>query len=171
MNKKMIIIVVILMAATVGVTAFLNRGSIAEKENKQAEALVTFKEAGNEIETVNMSYVKKQEEKTFSKELDTSDSGPVEHTYTGVPLKNVIKEVGINLEDKSQVIVKAIDGYTVALTAKEVREDDNVYLVYKSDDNLLKSKKEGGTGPYRLVIRNDQFGQRWCKFVTEVNVK
>ena len=118
-----------------------------------------------------MSYVKKQEEKTFSKELDTSDSGPVEHTYTGVPLKNVIKGVGINLEDKNQVVVKAVDGYTVALTAKEVREDDNVFLVYKSDGNLLKSKKEGGTGPYRLVIRNDQFGQRWCKFVTEVNVK
>ena len=171
MNKKMVIIVIILLVAVVGVTAFLNRGSIAEKENAQKEALVTFKEAGNEVETVSMSFVKKQGETTFSKDLDTSDSGPEEHTYTGVPLKNVISEVDINLEDKSQVVVKAIDGYTVALTAKEVREDDNVYLIYQSDGEPLKSKKEGGTGPYRLVIKNDQFGQRWCKFVTEVNVK
>lgn len=171
MNKKMVIVVVIMLIAVVGISAFLNRGSIAEKENKQEEALVTIKEEGNEIETVSMNFVKKQGEKKFSKELDTSDSGPVEHTYTGVPLRNVIEEAGINLEDKSQVIVKSVDGYTVALTAKEVRENDNVYLVYQSDGKLLKSKKEGGTGPYRVVIRNDKFGQRWSKFVTEVNVK
>lgn len=171
MNKKGIIIIVIILVAVVGITAFLNRGSIAEKESAQEEALITFLEDGNEVDTVKMSFVKKQGESTFNKDLDTSESGPEEHTYTGVPLKNVIKEIGINFDNKKQVVVKAVDGYTVALTAKEVREDDNVYLVYQSDGKPLKSKKEGGTGPYRLVIKNDQFGQRWCKFVTEVNVK
>ena len=171
MNKKVIIIIVILLLAVVGITAFLNRGSIAEKEAAQKEALITFLEDSKEVDTVKMSFVKKQGENTFNKDLDTSDSGPVEHTYTGVPLKNVIEEVGIDFDNKKQVVVKAVDGYTVALTAKEVREDDNVYLVYQSNGKPLKSKKEGGTGPYRLVIKNDQFGQRWCKFVTEVNVK
>src|SRR6056297_1410291 len=123
MNKKMIIIIIIILAVTVGITAYLNQGSIAEKDNAQKNALVTIKEDGVEVKTVNMS------------------------------------------------VVKEVDGYTVALTAKEVKVDDNVYLVYQSDGKPLKGKKEGGTGPYRLVIKNDQFGQRWCKFVTEVNVK
>jgi len=90
MNKKMIIIIIIILAVTVGITAYLNQGSIAEKDNAQKNALVTIKEDGVEVKTVNMSFVKEQGENTFSKDLDTSDSGPEEHSFTGVPLKNVI---------------------------------------------------------------------------------
>jgi len=171
MNKKIIIYILIILVITVGVTAYLNRGNIEEKEKAQENALLTIQRNDEDVETVDFSYIQKREENTFNKDLDTSDSGPVEHSFTGVPLKNIINEVGLNLENFSQVIIKSVDGYTVALTAEEVKMDDNVYLVYKNDGEFLKSKKEGGTGPYRIVIKEDQFGQRWSKFVTEVNLK
>ncbi len=170
MNKTVVIILIVLLVI-VGVTAYLNRGNIAGKEEMVDKAQITFLENGKEIKTIDLSFVQKQGEKTFKKELDTSETGPEMQTYTGVLLGKLIEIAGIDLDNKSQVIVKAIDGYTVALTVDEVRKKDNVYLVYKNDGEYLKSKSEGGTGPYRIVIRNDQFGQRWCKFVVEVNVK
>ncbi len=171
MNKKIISIIIILLIAVVGITAYLNRGNVAEKEEAQRQAEIHFKEEGNQIKTLDLNLIEEQGEVTFNKDLDTSDSGPVEHSFTGVPLINILDEVGIDLKEKEQVIVNSVDGYTVALTVAEVLKEDNVYIIYKSDGHYLKTKKEGGSGPYRIVIKDDQFGQRWSKFVTEVNVK
>jgi len=171
MNKKIITIIIILLIAVVGITAYLNRGNVAEKEEAQKLAKLHFKESGNQIETVDLNFIKTQGEVTFNKGLDTSDSGPVEHSFTGVPLINILEGVGIDLLEKEQLIINSVDGYTVALTATEVLKEDNVYIIYKSDGQYLKTKKEGGSGPYRIVIKDDKFGQRWSKFVTEVNVK
>lgn len=171
MMNRFVTSAIVILVVIVGITAYLNQASIADKKEMQEEELVSFQGNGEEVNRVNLEFIKKQGEVTFNKELDTSDSDPVTHSYTGVPLKNVIKAVGIDLDGKGQVIVKAIDGYTVALTLQEVLENDNVYLVYKDDGEYLKGKSEGGTGPFKTVIREDQFGQRWCKFVTEVNVK
>ena len=170
MNKTIVTSLIILVMI-VGVTAYLNRGNIADRQEMQDNAQIILLENGEEIKTVDMTFIKKQGEKTFNKELDTSETGPELQTYTGVLLKSVIEEAGIKLDNKTQVIVKAVDGYTVALTAVEVRKNDNVYIVYKNNGQYLQEKSKGGTGPYRIVIRDDQFGQRWCKFVMEVNIK
>ncbi len=170
MNKTIVISLIVLIMI-VGVTAYLNRGNIADRQEMQDNAQITLMENGEEIKTVDMTFIKNQGEKTFNKKLDTSETGPELQTYTGVLLKRVIEEAGIKLDNKNQVIVKAVDGYTVALTAAEVRKDDNVYIVYKNSGEYLQEKSKGGTGPYRIVIRDDQFGQRWCKFVMEVNIK
>ena len=170
MNKTIVTSLIILVMI-VGVTAYLNRGNIADRQEMQDNAQIILLENGEEIKTVDMTFIKKQGEKTFNKELDTSETGPEIQTYTGVLLKSVIEEAGIKLDNKNQVIVKAVDGYTVALTVAEVRKDDNVYIVYKNNGEYLQEKSKGGTGPYRIVIRDDQFGQRWCKFVMEVNIK
>lgn len=169
--KNFVIMVIVLLIIIVGVSAYLNRASIADKKELQEVAILVIKDNGEEVKRVDFDFIKKQGEVTFNKKLDTSDTEPTDQSYTGVPLCNVLQVAGISFEGKSQVVVKAIDGYTVALTLEEVRASDNVYLVYKNNGKLLKSKSEGGTGPYRIVIREDQFGQRWCKFVTEVDVK
>ncbi len=69
------------------------------------------------------------------------------------------------------MIVRATDGYTIALSPKEVKDEDNVYLAYKLNGKLLKRKEEGGSGPYQVIIRKDEFSQRWCKFVVEIELK
>ena len=44
----------------------------------------------------------------------------------------------------------------------------NVYLTFERDGEYLKSKKQGGNGPFQLVIRKDSFSQRWIKHVDEI---
>ncbi len=170
MNKT-VIISLTLLVIVVGITAFFNRADIADKQELQENAVIVLTKDGTEIKRYNLNEIQKMGEHTFNKELDTSETEPEDQTFTGVQLKGVLSNAGLEITENQQVIVKAIDGYTVALTRREVLAEDNVYLVYKNDGKYLKGKGEGGTGPYRIVIKEDQFGQRWCKFVTEVGVK
>jgi hypothetical protein len=39
------------------------------------------------------------------------------------------------------------------------------------DGEKLKSKKNNGSGPFRIVIRKDPFSQRWIKHLEEVLVE
>ena len=39
------------------------------------------------------------------------------------------------------------------------------------DGKALGSKSSGGFGPYLMVIRNELFSQRWCKYIEEVALR
>lgn len=153
-----------------GVFAFMNRELVKDKGYAHENAGVIIKEEDLEI-VLGYENIKALGEVDFSAILDTSDTDPEEHIYTGVPLKNIIEEADFSLNDKSQVVVKGIDGYTVALSIEEVLDEENVYLAYAVNGKALKPKSQGGSGPYQLIVRKDQFSQRWCKFVVEIEVR
>lgn len=168
-NRKIKITIAILVIIT-GVFAFMNRELVKDKGYARENAEIILK--GEEGEKVlGHEDVKALGEVDFSANLDTSTTEPEEHTYTGIPLKNLIEEVGLSLKDKDMVIVRAIDGYTVALSIEEVLDKENVYLAYAVDGKPLRSRSQGGSGPYQLIVRKDQFSQRWCKFVVEIEVR
>lgn len=168
--KNKVFIAIIALVLIVAVTAFLNKDSLGDKKKMQDEAIVALKSSDNEA-TFNITEIKQLGEKEFSANLKSSGKEAEQHKYTGVPLKNVFGHANISLEGKEQIIVKAVDGYTVALMVDEVLDDDNVYLAYEMDGEPFGKKEDGGKGPYQVIIRKDQFSQRWCKFVTEIEVK
>ena len=164
MNKKSIGIIMLILIAIIAIFALVNRGLIknSQEAHANAEVLIT----GDNVEDkFTYDQIIKLGEEEFTAIFDSSNTDPEEHKYTGIPLKNLIEEAEIRLEDKQQVNIRAIDGYTVALKPDEVLEDENVYLAYKQDGEPIKSKEEGGSGPYQVIIRKDAFSQRWCKFV------
>lgn len=169
--KKAITYIIIALFIIVGLTAYLNRGNIEEKEIIQKEAKLIIKSQGQEAGIADFDTIKNLGEVTFNANLKSSGKPAEEHSYTGVPLKNLLDSYGVLLKEDSQVIVTAIDGYVVAYTGKKVMEDDNVYLVYKRDGEYIKNREEGGAGPYQVVVKNDQFSQYWCKYATEIEVK
>lgn len=168
-NRTIGIIILILIIIT-GVFAFINREMVKDNREVHENAEIIIKGEGSETK-LNFEDIANLGEEEFTAILDTSDSDPKEHSYIGVPLVNIIEKAGINIEDKKQIIVKGIDGYTIALSSKEVMDKDNVYLVYKLNGKFLKGKEEGGSGPYQIIVRKDEFSQRWCKFVVEMEVK
>ncbi len=168
LNKKLYITIGVLIVV-VGVFAFMNRELVKDKGYSLENAEVIIRE-GEMERVLGYEEIKALGESDFSAVLDTSTTDPEEHTYTGVPLKRVIEEAGISLDGKGKVVVRAIDGYTVALRVDEVLDEDNVYLAYGMDGRPLKSKSQGGSGPYQIIVRKDQFSQRWCKFVVEIEV-
>jgi hypothetical protein len=170
-NTIIIVSVSVVLAFVVGLFAFLNAGNLSQKKILQEEALILISAEGKTLGTVSMDIIEGIGPADFSANLDTSDSEPQEHIYTGVLLNDVLKNLGINASDYSSLIVKAIDGYTVAFTTSEVLEEDNIYLAVKRDGEPLGTKSTGGSGPYQIIVRKDAFSQRWCKFVVEMELK
>lgn len=172
MKNKYVIATVALLAIIVAVLAFVNRQNmkITGAEAVKGTLLVSNGQIEKKLDFQDIEAMNPVE---FKAVQDTSKSGPEEHAFKGVLLKDVI--AGVFSEDElkkaSKVIVKAIDGYTVALSPEEVMEQGNVYLAFEKDGKPLGTKAEGGSGPYQIIITKDQFSQRWCKFVTEVSVQ
>jgi hypothetical protein len=44
-------------------------------------------------------------------------------------------------------------------------------IAYLCDGKGLGTLKEGGTGPLRVIVLNDAFGTRCCKYVYKIEVK
>ncbi|MCK4260374.1 MAG: hypothetical protein KAX49_15465 [Halanaerobiales bacterium] len=169
MNKKVLIAVVVLLVI-VAVTAYLNRGDLALKKEMQDNAIVSLK-VGDEQIQMDMKQILKLNVEDFDATIKSSGKDPRPVIYRGVALKDIFAAVNLDISDKSKVIVKAVDGYTVALNVKEVLDDENVYLVFEKDGKSLGKKEDGGSGPYQVIIRKDAFSQRWCKFVSAVEAK
>jgi hypothetical protein len=166
-----IIAVVAVLAIALGVTAYLNMGSVADKKALQEKAIIMITFGDKKLAQANMDYITGLGEKEFKANLKKSGKSPVEYSYTGIPMKNLFSSLEINTAGVTTVVLKAIDGYSSALTLDEVLEDDNVYIVYKMDEKLLENAENGGDGPYMALIRKDPYSQRWCKLLTEINLQ
>lgn len=167
----MIAIVLLILVVVVGITAYLNRAEIKDKEVMIENHSFVIMADGKEIDIVDLGWLADLSSEEFKANLKSSGKDPEEHTYKGVMLKEILASKGQSLQDKSQVIIRSVDGYTVALSSEEVAEDENVYIVYEVDGKPLGTKEDGSNGPYQIVIRKDSFGQRWAKFVVEVELQ
>lgn len=154
----------------VGVTALLNRGDIEEKAASQREAILFIRAEGLEKQ-FNYETILELSAVDFPEELRSSGRPAQAVNFRGVLLRDLLDKAGVNTEGKTQVITRAADGYVVALSMEEVLADDNVYIVYEMNGEELGRKEDGGTGPYRLVIRQDPFAQRWNKFLMEIELQ
>ena len=104
--------------------------------------------------------------------------------YNGVPVFNALKDhkalvdyieekVFDLLPNVGPVSYTHLDVYKrqVAYDMDELSYKDHLYLVFARDGERLAGKSSGGFGPLLLIAKQDQFGQRWCKYVTEVDVQ
>lgn len=169
MNKRTVIIMILVLALVVGIFAFINKDMVKDKEEIHENAEILISDSGKEVK-LTFRDIKDLREKDFVANLKSSGKPAKEHKYTGVPLKSLFERADIDIKDNNQLSVKAIDGYTVALGVDEVLENDNIYLAYKIDGKPLGNKEDGGSGPYQIIIRKDQFSQRWCKHAVEIEI-
>ncbi|HQA48878.1 MAG TPA: molybdopterin-dependent oxidoreductase [Bacillota bacterium] len=169
--KKTVLIVVVILALVVGVTAYMNRGDLAAKRESQQDAYVLIKSGGSEAVRIDLEKLKQMNVVDVEANLKRSGKPAEKHVYTGVLLKEVLEEAGVDTAGKDTVIMKAVDGYTSAIGMEETLQDDNVYLVFKMDGEPLGTKEEGGSGPLQVIIAKDPFSQRWCKFVMEIELQ
>ena len=171
-NKRTLILVIIIvaLAAGVGLFAVLNAGDIDAKQASQDNAIVTVIE-GDVSKTFDLVYLEAFEKVTFSTMMDTSKTGPEEIEFGGVPLAVVLDDLGFSLDNAEQVVFTAADGYASVVSAEEAADSENAYLVYERNGEPSGTKQQGGSGPIEAVIRKDQFSQRWCKFLMEIEIQ
>ena len=106
------------------------------------------------------------------KTLRSGSRSDEEGVFTGVPLENVILYVYPSAADYADsVTVKATDGFTASYDKDELNDENNVILVYKKDGKALKSAKNGGSGPFRIIVMKDAFGNRSVKYLCRIEIK
>ncbi|MGI6359110.1 MAG: molybdopterin-dependent oxidoreductase [Bacillota bacterium] len=169
--KKVLIGVVGLLVVVIAITGYVNWRQSAALREAQANATLAVTWGDDNSATLSMQQVQALPAEEFAVVQRSSDAPDSDQVFKGVALKVALSEQGVPLDDSSLVTVKAADGYAVALTGSEVLQDENVYLVYQRGGEPLGTKASGGTGPFQLVIRQDTYAQRWCKFVSEIQVK
>ena len=169
-NKKLYrMIIIILLALVLGILllAYLNRpqgaanpGTISIESRGEVIAVLTMKEL--------QALPKVEKEVT----INSASEGKSTAVWTGASMKDVLDSVDPQLiQNAEQVLARAEDGFTSALTSKEIKASDDVLIAYEKNGELLKGKAEGGVGPFRLILAKDPFGNRMTKYLNVLELK
>ena len=96
--------------------------------------------------------------------LNCVEGWSVTYLWTGVRLKDLLERAGYDTNAKV-VIFKCYDGYTTSLPLDFI-VNNNILLAYKM--NGVTIPPERGF-PFQ-VVAEDQYGYKWAKWVTEIQV-
>lgn len=105
---------------------------------------------------------------SFPAVVRSSGEKPVETEYKGIEISKLFSSLDIDISNIQEMTFIATDGYRIILSVDEINDPNNVYLTFARDGEYLKSKKQGGNGPFQLVLRRDPFSQRWIKYIDEI---
>ncbi len=101
---------------------------------------------------------------TLSSSSHTSDNGV--YNYTGVKLSTLLEQAGVS-SNATSVFVQASDGYGTTIPIQGAM-NQNTIIAYQKNGEPLTQLKDGGEGPLRLIIGNDEFAQRWIRGVAVI---
>ncbi|MGI6492551.1 MAG: molybdopterin-dependent oxidoreductase [Pelotomaculum sp.] len=167
LKSKVIIYIIVVLVGMTAILALLNRPS----EDLHAAAL-TVSQDGADLHTFTLEEIKALPSVSVEKSIVSSNHADESGVFTGVPLHDLIKGVDANLlTGERRFITRAEDGYASVFTTREVLEPDNIIIVYDKDGQSLGSYEEGGTGPLRIVIQGDPFGNRSTKYLKQIEIK
>lgn len=168
-SNKILVTVIIVMAVALGALLVMNwRVAGADRA---ADGMTVSDARSGKIIKLPYEKIASSDALSFSAVLRSSDKAPEEHEYAGIELQTLLKHNGIDVTTVKQVVIKGSDGYCTALAKQEILQDENIYIVFGQDGAALADRGHGGNGPLMLVIRDDPFSERWCKYVAEVEVK
>ena len=117
MSKKLITVIILLVAVT-AIIAVVHIG----RQDTVACMVITHGD-----QQINLSF-EDMVNGTFSGELTNGKGNVAYHEYTGILLRELLEQKGIDLDRISRVTVTSADNYSVEFTAEEVLQADKVYL-------------------------------------------
>ncbi len=99
-----------------------------------------------------------------------------EHTYSGVPVRDLLARVGAPLGEKLRgkalqfaVIVRSRDGYATLFALAEFDDQFSSRTILLADSEDGKPLAEN-SGPLRIVAPGDKRAARWARMVTSLEV-
>jgi len=155
-----VVAVLIVLAASVGVLAVLNRERVEEKQQRLDDEYFVI--AANETDyTITMVEFMAFEQREFQATLKKNGLAPESRVFAGVPFAELLQANEIDTAERTSAVFEAADGYVSAIPLEEALDGENCYIVID----------RGGDGPFRMILAKDQFSQRWCKLLTDITLK
>lgn len=139
---------------------------------KKAEGTLTISREDQVVKVFTVEEIMDMPSLDVEAEIISSGNKKETGTFTGVSMTYVLNLADeAILKECSRFTTKAEDGFAAVLTGKDFKEDDKVLIVYKKDGKPLGTKEEKGTGPLRVLISSDPYGNRSAKYLNEIEVK
>jgi len=158
MSKKLKIIIAALLLLT-AVVAVIHLG------NQKDVKCLLINYAGEEI-AVSFEDLNKQE---FSGELIDGKGDVTSHVYTGVLLKDLLAEKGIELSTVSGLKITSADNYSVEFGKDEVLAEDRLYAATVADGKAIEGIDPGTEG-VQIIIFGDENSRRCVRFASIITV-
>ncbi len=169
-EKKIILVMTCILTILTIIFVFLNKNTLTNYGDEKIDGTILFI-YGEQQDYVDFEYIEKLPQTEFEATVRSSGQSPKEVMYTAVKMSDILNSLGIDYKSTNRAIIRAEDAYASAVSAEDIDIDDNVYIAYKIDDKYMQSRENGGEGPFQLVIRQDNFSQRWVKYVVEVEIE
>ncbi len=164
-QKKVLLAVVALLVVIIAIFALLNRSG---EDLHEGEILI--KAGGNTLGVLTIADLQKLPA-VQKKMMIQSTGGRTKHEFTGALLLDALNSIDPGLTQKyTRIITKGIDNYTSGVEMSEVLRPNNVFIVYADYGKPLQTKT-GGEGAMRIVIYQDEFGQRFTNFLTSLELQ
>ena len=166
---KYIVIGIILVGLIAGISIFLNLQNKTEDDKGY-----NFSVSKDEkiLKTYSLDDIKKMEPVKAKAKINSTNKKSYEGTFTGVPIESLLNDTDESLlEDSENFIFIAGDGYSSAISKRDIEKKENVILAYAMDGKDLEHFSDGGQGPMRIVILSDQFGNRSTMWAVQVECK
>ncbi len=166
MKKETKIIIAILVALLIGtvVLYFLNRPNTAVSEDEMFVVLVW-----EESYEVNQAVLDEIGMQDIEANYDSSNTDGEIRNFAGVTFQQLMEHFGIDTSAYSSVTFKAIDSYTSGVDMAKAMDPQQCVIVSQEEGEPLGDKQSGGSGPFMMVLPQDQFSQQWCKYLAEVS--
>ena len=158
MSKKLKIAIAALLLITIIVSAI--------HLSKQEEvSCMLIKSAGNEIE-VSFEDLDKQD---FSGQLIDGKGDVTSHAYSGILIKDLLQDKGIDLSDFSSLTVTSADNYSVVFTREEIMSDGSVYAATVADGITIEGIKSGEPG-VQIIVFGDENSRRCVRYAAIIEL-
>lgn len=162
---KILTLIIVVLLGIGCLFLFLYQGSMKEKKTLESSGVFNIK-VGEETYPVTMKDLEAIGIEDFKAIYKPSGKKAQEKTYSGVSFKGLLAYKKIEDTNLKSFVFTASDGYASGLSREEAL--GQAMIAVKMEGKALGSKQDGGTGPYMMVLPNDTFSQRWCKFLIEI---
>ena len=169
-HTKITVITLCALAAAICVLLLINRSQILAGKKAQAEETLTFTYEGAPVATLAGEDIRSLPSETFEATIRSSGERPVPAEYTGVEIHDLLDRAGVSVSEGGALLFKGADMYLTKVEAGELSEHGNIYIVFMRDGEIMKNRAHGGEGPYQVIVRNDYYSLRWCKYLSEVEI-
>ena len=164
MKKNFKTIITVIAVLLIAVLMVINRNSVKKQEEMADKMQLSFIVNGGEkihyYDETSADYI------NFDTQMKRKNGDVFDKTYSGIEMAVILKDIGVNLSQNTDIHIVCADNYEIRLSADEILEKGNIYLITKENGNKLAE----ADGPFMLVINNDEFSTRWAKNVVQVKV-
>ena len=159
MSRKLILFMGLLLAATVILAA------VHLSTQEKVDCMVIKTPQGN----IPVAFVDLEKE-NFSGELVDGKGDVTAHNYTGILLRTLLEEKGIDLTRVTGITVTSADNYCVELTAREVLQTQNIYLAVTADGAQIPGIDPKTSG-VQLIVFGDPDSRRCVRYAQIIAIQ